>query len=157
VPPCINKFYILDLQPENSWCATRSSRASPFFSCPGSNVQADQGHLTWDDYLENGALKAIKTSCRTSAKVKQINVLGFCVGGTMLTSALAVAQGSAVRSPAASLTLLTTLLDFRRCRRDRLPRRRNRGAGARGQHRQGRAAARQRTGERCSPRCAPTT
>ena len=53
------------------------------------NVQADQGHLTWDDYIEKGALTAIKT-VQEICQVKQINALGFCVGGTMLSSALAV-------------------------------------------------------------------
>jgi polyhydroxyalkanoate synthase len=110
VPPCINKYYILDLQPENSVVRYAVEQGNTVFLISWRNVQADQGHLTWDDYIENGALTAIKV-VQDICKVKQINALGFCVGGTILGSALSVA---AIRgeNPVASLTLLTTLLDF---------------------------------------------
>ncbi|MBN8475800.1 MAG: class I poly(R)-hydroxyalkanoic acid synthase [Sulfuritalea sp.] len=110
VPPCINKYYILDLQPENSVVRYAVEQGNTVFLVSWKNVQADQGHLTWDDYIEKGALQAVKVVQEICA-VDQINALGFCVGGTILASALSVA---ALRgeSPVASLTLLTTLLDF---------------------------------------------
>jgi polyhydroxyalkanoate synthase len=110
VPPCINKFYILDLQPENSLVRYAVEQGQTVFLVSWRNVQADQGHLTWDDYIEKGALTAIKV-VQDICKVDQINALGFCVGGTILGSALSVAR---IRgdNPVASLTLLTTLLDF---------------------------------------------
>jgi polyhydroxyalkanoate synthase len=110
VPPCINKYYILDLQPENSVVRYTVEQGNTVFLVSWKNVQADLGHLTWDDYIEKGALQAIKV-VRDITKMDQINALGFCVGGTILSSALAVA-GSRGESPVASLTLLTTLLDF---------------------------------------------
>lgn len=110
VPPSINKFYILDLQAKNSFVRYAVEQGNTVFLVSWRNVKAEQGHLNWDDYLENGVLKAIAV-VQAICKIKQINVLGFCVGGTMLTSALAVARGLG-DNPVKSLTLLTTLLDF---------------------------------------------
>jgi polyhydroxyalkanoate synthase len=110
VPPCINKYYILDLQPENSLVRYAVEQGNTVFLVSWRNVQADCGHLTWDDYIEKGALTAIKT-VQDICKVKQINALGFCVGGTILGAALSVARIRG-ENPVASLTLLTTLLDF---------------------------------------------
>ncbi len=110
VPPCINKFYIMDLQPENSLIRFMVEQGHTVFLVSWRNPTEDQGQATWEDYLEEGpitALRVVRDVCRT----KQVNALGFCVGGTILTSALAVlkARGEDV---VASLTLLTTLLDF---------------------------------------------
>ncbi|MDR1994369.1 class I poly(R)-hydroxyalkanoic acid synthase [Azonexus sp.] len=110
VPPCINKFYIMDLQPDNSLIRFMVEQGNTVFLVSWRNPKEDLGHLTWDDCLEYGPIVALRVA-RDICKVKQVNALGFCVGGTMLTSALAVlkARGD---DAAASLTLLTTLLDF---------------------------------------------
>ena len=110
VPPCINKFYILDLQPENSFVRYAVEQGQTVFLVSWKNVKADQGHLTWDNYLELGPLTAIKV-VQDICGVKKINALGFCVGGTILSSALTVAKARG-EDPVESLTLLTTLLDF---------------------------------------------
>jgi polyhydroxyalkanoate synthase len=110
VPPCINKFYILDLQPENSLVRYAVEQGQTVFLISWRNVSADLGSLTWDDYLEKGPIKAIEVM-KKIRKTPQINALGFCVGGTILTSALAVLRAGG-SDPVASLTLLTTLLDF---------------------------------------------
>jgi polyhydroxyalkanoate synthase len=110
VPPCINKFYILDLQPENSFVRHAVEQGNTVFLVSWRNVKASQGHLTWDDYLELGPLTALDV-VREICAVDQVNALGFCVGGTILSSALAVAKARG-EDPVASLTLLTTLLDF---------------------------------------------
>jgi len=110
VPPCINKFYILDLQPENSFVRHAVEQGMTVFLVSWRNPQADLGHLGWDDYVEQGALKAIDVVREVGATDK-INALGFCVGGTILAAALSVAKARG-EDPAASLTLLTSLLDF---------------------------------------------
>ena len=110
VPPCINKFYILDLQPENSFVAYTVSQGYTVFMVSWRNVPEDMGHLTWDQYLADGVIKAINVA-RDICGVDQTNVLGFCVGGTLLGAALAVLEAQNQR-PAASCTLLTTMLDF---------------------------------------------
>jgi polyhydroxyalkanoate synthase len=110
VPPCINKFYILDLQPENSFVRYAVAQGHTVFLVSWRNVKADLGHKTWDDYLEQGPLTAFRVA-REICGVDQVNALGFCVGGTIICSALAVAAARGDTS-VASLTLLTTLLDF---------------------------------------------
>ncbi len=110
VPPCINKYYILDLQPHNSFVRHAVESGNTVFMLSWRNPGPDQGHLTWDDYIDRGVLKAIDV-VRDVTEVGDINMLGFCVGGTMLSSALAVALARGDK-PAHSLTLLTTLLDF---------------------------------------------
>jgi len=110
VPPCINKFYILDLQPENSLVAYAVAQGHTVFLVSWRNVGAGQGAYGWDDYIEQGVLQALSVVQRIS-RATQVNTLGFCIGGTLLASALAVAAARGDQ-PAASMTLLTTMLDF---------------------------------------------
>jgi polyhydroxyalkanoate synthase len=110
VPPCINKYYILDLQPENSVIRYTVEQGHRTFVLSWRNPDDSMAAATWDDYIEEGAIRAIRT-VQAITGAETINTLGFCVGGTILSTALAVlaARGE---QPAASVTLLTTLLDF---------------------------------------------
>lgn len=110
IPPCINKFYIMDLGPDNSLVGYLREMGHTVFMLSWRNVQADQGHLTWDDYVEKGALEAIDVAIDV-ANVPRVNALGFCVGGTILSCALAVMKARR-EDKVASLTLLTSMLDF---------------------------------------------
>mgnify|MGYP001788069292 FL=1 len=110
VPPCINKFYILDLQPENSLIRYATAQGHRTFVVSWRNPDASMATKTWDDYIEHAAIKAIALVQEITG-AKTINTLGFCVGGTILATALAV-LGARGEKPAASLTLLTSLLDF---------------------------------------------
>lgn len=110
VPPCINKFYILDLQPENSFVRHAVEQGMTVFLVSWRNPQAELGQLGWDDYLEMGALKALEVAQEVSG-ADRVNALGFCVGGTILAAALSVAKARG-EDRVASLTLLTSLLDF---------------------------------------------
>lgn len=110
IPPCINKFYILDLQPENSLVRYAIEQGHTVFLVSWCNPDASLGQLAWDDYIEEAAIKAIQVVQEISGKDK-INTLGFCVGGTILSTALAV-LAARKESPASSMTLLTSLLDF---------------------------------------------
>jgi polyhydroxyalkanoate synthase subunit PhaC len=110
VPPCINKYYILDLGPENSFVRYAVAEGHTVFMISWRNIPAELGNLTWDDYLERGVLAALDVA-REIASSKTLNTLGFCVGGTLLACALAVL--AARHTPhVASATLLTTMLDF---------------------------------------------
>jgi len=110
VPPCINKYYILDLQPDNSVIRHTVEQGHRTFVVSWRNPDESLADKTWDDYIEGGPITAIHT-VQAITGAKTINTLGFCVGGTILSTALAVlaARGE---QPAHSLTLLTTLLDF---------------------------------------------
>ena len=110
VPPCINKYYILDLQPENSLIRYAVSQGHRTFVVSWRNPDKSMSDKTWDNYIEDAAIKAIHVT-REISGADTINTLGFCVGGTILTTALAVLAGRGEK-PAESVTLLTTLLDF---------------------------------------------
>ncbi len=110
VPPCINKYYILDLQPENSLVRYAVSEGHTVFLVSWRNPDASLANATWDDYIEQGAIEAINV-VRDISKQEQINALGFCVGGTILSTALALLYARGEK-PVSSVTLLTTLLDF---------------------------------------------
>jgi len=110
VPPCINKYYILDLQPDNSLIRYAVEQGQRTFVVSWRNPDASLGQKTWDDYIEDAVLTAIET-VRQIADVPKINALGFCVGGTMLANALAV-LAARKQEPVASATFLTTLIDF---------------------------------------------
>ena len=110
VPPCINKFYILDLQPENSFIRYAVAQGHRTFVVSWRNPDASMAQAKWDDYIEKAVIKAI-TVTQEITGAPTINTLGFCVGGTMLATALAVlaARGE---ERVASATFLTSLLDF---------------------------------------------
>jgi len=110
VPPCINKYYILDLQPENSLVRYAVEQGNTVFLVSWSNPDQSLARTTWDDYVDKGVIQAIRVVQEISGEDK-LNMFGFCVGGTIVATALAVlaARGEQVAN---SLTLLTTFLDF---------------------------------------------
>jgi polyhydroxyalkanoate synthase len=100
----------MDLQPDNSLVRYAVTQGHTVFLMSWRNPDQSLAHLTWDDYVKHGVIEAIQVTQEISAQ-DQINALGFCVGGTLLATALALlfARGE---KPVASLTLLTSLLDF---------------------------------------------
>ncbi|WP_250509085.1 class I poly(R)-hydroxyalkanoic acid synthase [Caballeronia sp. GACF4] len=110
VPPCINKFYILDLQPESSLVRYALEQGQQVFILSWRNADQSLAAKEWDDYVEQGVLETIGVIKDITGE-EQINTLGFCIGGTILATALAVAKARG-EEPAASMTLLTSMLDF---------------------------------------------
>ena len=110
VPPCINKFYIMDLQPDNSLIRYTVEQGHRVFVVSWRNPDASLADKTWDDYIEHAAIRAIEVVQELTG-AKTLNTLGFCVGGTILATALGVLAARG-KQPAQSVTLLTTLLDF---------------------------------------------
>ena len=110
IPPCINKFYILDLQPESSLAAHAVAAGHTVFMVSWRNIGPELGTLTWDDYLEKGVFAALRVA-REVTQADQANALGFCVGGTLLGAALAVLAAKG-EDTVACATFLTTMLDF---------------------------------------------
>ncbi len=113
VPPCINKFYILDLKPENSFVRYAVEQGHTVFMVSWRNVGAAEGpqvtSLDWDDYVES-IFKALDVA-KAIAHSDRVNALGFCVGGTLLATALAV-QAAKGENSVESVTFLATMLDF---------------------------------------------
>ncbi len=110
IPPCINKFYILDLQPENSVIRYLVAQGHRTFVVSWRNPDASLANKTWDNYVEDAAIKAIAVTQEITG-ANTINALGFCVGGTILGTALAVLAARG-HKPVTSATFLTSLLDF---------------------------------------------
>jgi len=109
VPPCINKYYILDLRPGNSFVRYAVEQGHTVFMVSWRNVGPAEGHYDWDDYIE-AIFSALEVS-KAIAGSDRVNALGFCVGGTLLASALAV-QAAKGLSDVESVTYLATMLDF---------------------------------------------
>lgn len=118
VPPCINKYYLMDLQPENSFVRYIVEQGFTTFLISWRSATAEQGHYTWDDYIEMGPIKALEV-VRDVTGVAKPNALGFCIGGPIISTALAVLKARAKENdaqsdenPVESLTLMTALLDY---------------------------------------------
>ncbi len=110
VPASINKFYILDLQPQNSLVRYAVEQGFHTFIVSWRNPDLSCADKTWDDYIEDGVIKAMSVAKDISG-ADAVNALGFCVGGTMLGTALGVLAARKEKL-VASATLLTVLLDF---------------------------------------------
>ena len=110
VPPWINKFYILDLKPKNSfikWCVDQGHTV---FVISWINPGAELANKSFSDYLLEGPLQAIDAIAKATGE-PDVNVIGYCIGGTLVASTLAYMAATKDRR-IASATLFTTLLDF---------------------------------------------
>ncbi|HEY4139020.1 MAG TPA: class I poly(R)-hydroxyalkanoic acid synthase, partial [Casimicrobiaceae bacterium] len=76
VPPCINKFYILDMRPENSFVRHAVAQGHTVFMISWRNIPQQLGRIAWDDYLNDGVLKAFAVA-REIASTRTLNTLGF--------------------------------------------------------------------------------
>jgi polyhydroxyalkanoate synthase len=110
VPPCINKYYILDLQPENSFVRYAVAQGHTVFMVSWRNPAPAQGHYGWDDYLRLGIFEPFRVA-REICGVPRVNALGFCVGGTLLGAALAV-MAARSEDTVEAVTYLTSMHDF---------------------------------------------
>ncbi len=112
VPPWINKYYILDLTAQNSFVKYLTDQGFTTFIISWVNPDERLSHKTFEDYMREGILEAIAAVKRTTGTAR-INVLGYCVGGTLLASTLAfmAAKGDACVK---SATFLAAQMDFER-------------------------------------------
>ena len=110
VPPWINKFYILDLTQPKSFIKFAVDQGFTVFVVSWVNPDEHLKNKTFEDYMREGILSAADAVTRESG-VKKINVLGYCVGGTLLATTLAwLAQRG--EEPFKAATFLTSQVDF---------------------------------------------
>lgn len=86
-PPWINKFYILDLQEKNSMIRWLVDKGVPVFVVSWRSADEVTQDYTWDDYVQKGAYAAVEATMQ-AAGATGVNTVGYCIGGTMLSSAL---------------------------------------------------------------------
>ncbi|MBM3520598.1 MAG: class I poly(R)-hydroxyalkanoic acid synthase [Alphaproteobacteria bacterium] len=109
-PPWINKFYILDLTPQKSFIKWAVEQGLTVFVVSWVNAGEAQGRKSFSDYMREGFLAAI-AAAREATGAEKVNVIGYCIGGTLVTAALGwmAAQGDHTVN---ATTLLTTQVDF---------------------------------------------
>jgi polyhydroxyalkanoate synthase len=110
IPPWINKYYILDLREKNSFVRWAVGEGHTVFIISWANPDAAFAGKTFEDYLNQGPLAALDAVERATG-MREINLIGFCLGGTLLATALGhlAAKGD---TRVASATFFATLIDF---------------------------------------------
>tara|TARA_R110002124_G_scaffold9429_5_gene48264 strand:+ start:6100 stop:7956 length:1857 start_codon:yes stop_codon:yes gene_type:complete len=116
VPPWINKFYILDLQPKNSFIKWAVDQGHTVFVVSWVNPDESLADKSFEDYMLEGPLAALD-AIRDATGEDSVNIIGYCIGGTLTASTLAylAAQPEGAKYTAdrvASATFFTTMTDF---------------------------------------------
>ncbi len=111
VPPWINKFYILDLRPENSLVKWLTDKGYSVFIISWRNPDKSMAHIGLGDYMRLGPLSAIE-KVRLATGEKQINTVGYCIGGTLLSCTLAHLAARQELGQVGCSTFLVTQVDF---------------------------------------------
>jgi len=110
VPPWINKYYVLDLQPKNSFIKWATDQGHTVFVISWVNPDETMAHRQFDDYLLDGPMAAIDAIEQATGE-KSINIIGYCIGGTLTASMLAYMAAKGDKR-VKSATLFTTMVDF---------------------------------------------
>ena len=111
IPSWINKYYVLDLEPRKSFVKFMVAQGITVFMVSWRNPQAGMGYLSFDDYVGEGAVKAIKIAQNISGAEK-VNTLGYCLGGTLLSVAASILATNPQENPINSVTFLASMVDF---------------------------------------------
>ena len=110
VPPFINKYYVLDLRPGNSFVRFALEQGLQVFLVSWRNAPPALADAGWEDYLREGVLEPLDVALESCGQ-RDANLLGYCVGGTLAACAAAVDAAAGGRR-VHSLALLASLLDF---------------------------------------------
>jgi polyhydroxyalkanoate synthase len=113
VTPWINKFYILDLRPQKSVVRYLLDQGFDVYITSWKNPGADMHDVAFDDYITMGVDQAVRVA-REISGARQVHAVGYCIGGTLLTTYMAWLNRKFSREnlPVAHWTLLATLVDF---------------------------------------------
>lgn len=111
VPPWINKYYVLDLSPDNSFIKFLTDKGFQVFLVSWNNPDANFAHKNFEDYLKEGVIEPLKY-LEDNFNLKKIHLLGYCLGGTLASCAMSYFQKIGKKDFITSGTFLTTMLDF---------------------------------------------
>lgn len=109
-PPWINKYYILDLKPENSFVAWAVAQGFTVFMVSWVNPDQSYAETSFEDYMNEGLVAAMEATLKATGQSK-LNVIGYCVGGTLLATTLSVLAAKGDDRVNAA-TFFTSLVDF---------------------------------------------
>jgi len=109
-PPWINRFYILDLNPQKSFVRWALDQGISVFMVSWKSADETMADLTWDDYIR-AQIDAVDT-VRARLKVPSVHTIGYCVAGTTLAATLAVLARRGEGAKVASATFFTAQVDF---------------------------------------------
>ena len=112
IPPWINKYYVLDLRPENSLVKWLVDQGHTVFLISWRNPGPAQSDLTWADYMQLGPIAALEGIEQATGE-KSANFLSYCIGGTLTASTLAYLTSTRRGRKVKSVTYMATLQDFR--------------------------------------------
>ena len=112
VPPWINKYYVLDLRQENSLIKWLVDQGHSVFLISWRNPGPEQRDLTWADYMQMGPIAAME-AIEQAVGEKSVNLLSYCVGGTLAASTVAYLTSTRRGRKVRSVTYMATLQDFR--------------------------------------------
>lgn len=110
IPPWINKYYVLDLQPQNSLIKWLVDQGHTVFVISWINPDEKLAHKDFEHYVTEGSLAAIDAVEQTTGEAG-VNLVGYCIGGTLLAATLAYMQAEDDRR-AVSATFFVSLIDF---------------------------------------------
>ena len=110
-PPWINRFYILDLNPEKSFIRWAVAQGLSVFVVSWKSADASMSDVTWDDYIVRGQVDAIDT-VRDLLGVESVHTIGYCVAGTTLAATLALLAARGEAEKVKSATFFTAQVDF---------------------------------------------
>ncbi len=111
VPPWINKYYILDLRQDNSMMRWLVEQGHTVFLISWRNPGPEQSDLTWADYMQMGPLAAMDAIEQATGE-KQVNILSYCIGGTLTASTMAYLAAEKQSDRVRSVSYMATLQDF---------------------------------------------
>ena len=111
IPPWINKYYILDMKPENSLIKWAVDQGHTVFVISWVNPDKTYAETNFEDYMQDGILEACK-QIQVQTDTKQVNAVGYCIGGTLLATTLAYLAAKGEEELIKSATFFTTLIDF---------------------------------------------
>ncbi len=110
IPPWINKFYILDLREKNSFIKWAVDEGHTVFVVSWVNPDGSLRDKSFEDYMLEGPIAGLE-AVEKATGIKKINVIGYCLGGTLLASALSYMKTKKI-DRVASATFFTTMVDF---------------------------------------------
>jgi polyhydroxyalkanoate synthase subunit PhaC len=110
LPPWINKFYILDMREKNSFVHWATAQGHTIFVVSWINPDATHAQKTFDDYLLEGPLAALDAIEKATGE-REVNAIGFCLGGTLLAAALAY-MAATKDNRIKSATFFASMIDF---------------------------------------------